>query len=211
MEDRIQKKKGIDYTYLYSGDKGERVCFMMPGIRYSVDRPILYYTTKLLLKSKIDVVQLDYSYGSEITSYENLIKIMVDDIKPVISDVLQNHDHQEIFMLGKSIGTVPIVEQFIRMTEFLNTKIILLTPLLNYDSFLKKLLKSKQKILIIIGDKDSHYREDKIYLLNDKMDNAQVKVIAGANHSLEIESGEVSKSIEILQFVLDRIDRFIKI
>lgn len=207
----LHNKKDIDYTRLWTGDKSQRVCFMLPGIGYSVDRPLLYYSTQLLLENEFEVVQTNYSYSSGITTYEELRQTVINNVKPILLETLQNNSYKEIVILGKSIGTVPIVEEFIHMRELESSKVVLLTPLLDNESSVNNLTKLRQKALVVIGDKDRHFCQDKIAMLKEKTPTAEFVVIKGANHSLEIESANTFKNIEILRFVLERIENLINL
>lgn len=205
----LREKKGLDFKRLWTSNHRQKICFVFPGNNYSVDMPLLYYSTKLLLDNEFEVVHTYYSYGSEIETYDELKQKMVEDISPILLGILQEKSYREILLLGKSIGTVPIVEEFTRMEELENSKAVLLTPLLNYKSFIEKLMNTGQKSLIVIGNSDYHYEQDKIKMLKEKMLKTEMTIIEGANHSLEIESGNTFKNLEILSTVLKQIEKLI--
>lgn len=205
----LREKKGLDFKRLWTSNQRQKICFIFPGNNYSVDMPLLYYSTKLLMDNEFEVVHTNYSYGSEIGTYDELKQKMVEDISPILLEILQEKLYEEILLLGKSIGTVPIVEEFTLMEELKNSKVVLLTPLLNYESFTEKLMNTGQKSLIVIGNRDYHYEQDKIKMFKENILKTEMTIIDGANHSLEIESGSTFKNLEILLFVLKQIEKLI--
>lgn len=205
----LREKKGLDFKRQWTSNQRQKICFIFPGSNYSVDMPLLYYSTKLLLDNEFEVVHTNYSHGSEIGTYDELKQKMVEDISPILLGILQEKSYQEILLLGKSIGTIPIVEEFTQMEDLKNSKVVLLTPLLNYKSFIEKLMKTGQQSLIVIGNSDYHYKQDKIKILKEKMLKTEITIIDGANHSLEIESGSTYKNLEILLSIMKRIEKLI--
>jgi hypothetical protein len=64
----------------------------------------------VMLQNKIDIVHIHYSYDEQIMkkTIEEITKIMMDDINPVILEVLKNGQYNDTIFLGKSLGTIPI-------------------------------------------------------------------------------------------------------
>lgn len=111
---------------------------MFSGSGYNYDKPLFYYATMLMLEKKIDVVHIYYSYDEQVMNkpIEEVTKVMMDDINPVINEVLKNEQYSKSMFLGKSLGTIPIANDLMKKEEFTQSKMIVLTPLLNFDSIL---------------------------------------------------------------------------
>ncbi|MFF2753632.1 alpha/beta hydrolase [Psychrobacillus sp. NPDC058041] len=198
----------ISYTHIETGSK--TICFMFSGSGYNYDKPLFYYATMKMLQNKIDIVHIHYSYGEHIlkTTLEEISKTMVDDITPVILDVLKNGQYDETIFLGKSIGTIPIANHFMKRNEFSNSKMILLTPLLNYDSIFNSILNSEHQGLLVIGDKDHHFDSNQIeQLSNSKL---KIEVIQNAIHSLDIVDSDTTNSILTLSRVVEKLEETLK-
>jgi hypothetical protein len=93
---------------------------------------------------------------------------------------------------------------------YLNTKMILLTPLIEYESIFETLLKCTHLSLIVIGDKDKHFIPGKIKALEYK-NNLQIEKIPNANHALDIETFKTIPSIMMLEKVMKRLNSFLKL
>ncbi|WP_141430434.1 alpha/beta hydrolase [Bacillus sp. 03113] len=205
----IINEKKVPYTHIENG--GPVVCFMFSGAGYTYEKPLFYYSTMTMLHNGYDVVHIHYSYGQDIfnLSLEDITKIIINDVKPIIAEVLKNNQYQEIVFLGKSLGTIPIIDCLMKSDKYMNSKMILLTPLLKYDSIFESLLTSNDSILLVIGEKDHHYISSKIEAIENKA-NIIVEKVPNANHSLDIEPFNTFMSITAVEMVMKRLDEFLK-
>ncbi|CAM3797445.1 alpha/beta hydrolase [Mesobacillus zeae] len=199
--------KAISYTHIEMGSK--TICFMFSGSGYNYDKPLFYYATMVMLQNKIDIVHIHYSYGEYFLkkSLEEVSKTMMDDINPVISEVLKNGQYNETIFLGKSLGTIPIANDLMKRNEFSNSKMILLTPLLKFDSIFDSILNSEHQGLLIIGDKDPHFNLNQIDQLSSS--NLKIEVVQNANHHLDIGEFETTNSILALSRVMEKLQEAI--
>ncbi|MCM3734964.1 alpha/beta hydrolase [Bacillus cytotoxicus] len=200
--------KTIRYTHIENGSK--TICFMFQGSGYNYDKPLFYYSKMVMLQNEIDIVQIHYSYDEQMMKkpIEELTKIMMDDINPVILDVLKNGQYNNSIFLGKSLGTIPIANDLMKREEFLESKMILLTPLINYDSIFDSILNSQHQGLFIIGDKDHYYNSNQIDEL--RKSNLEVDVVQNAKHSLDIGEFETTDSILALSRVMGKIQEIVR-
>lgn len=187
------------------------ICFMFSGSSYNYDKPLFYYATMTMLQNKIDVVHIHYSYGEHLlkTTLKEISKTMVDDINPVILDVLKNGQYDETIFLGKSLGTIPIANDLMKRNEFSKSKMILLTPLLKFDSIFDSILNSEHQGLLVIGDKDPHFNSNKIEQLSNS--NLKIEIVQDANHSLDIEEFHTTNSILALSRIVEKLQEALKI
>lgn len=200
--------KAISYTHIESGSK--TICFMFSGSGYNYDKPLFYYATMTMLHNKIDIVHIHYSYGVHLLkkSLEEITKTMMDDVNPVIFDILKNGRYNETIFLGKSLGTIPITNDLMKRDEFLKSKMILLTPLLKFDSIFDSILNSQHKGLLVIGDKDPHYNSNQIDQLSKT--NLKIDVVHNANHHLDVGAFETTNSILALSKVLEKLQETVR-
>ncbi|PFV72424.1 alpha/beta hydrolase [Bacillus sp. AFS059628] len=200
--------KVIRYTHIEKGSN--TVCFMFSGSGYNYDKPLFYYATMLMLENKIDVVHIHYSYDGQLMEkpMEEITKIMMDDINPIMNEVIQNEQYNHTMFLGKSLGTIPIANDFMKREEFLKSKMILLTPLLSFDSIFDSVLHSHHEGILVIGDKDHHYNADQIDQLY-KM-NLQIEVVKNANHSVNVGEYETENSIEAIANIIEKLKEVIR-
>ncbi|PED09612.1 alpha/beta hydrolase [Bacillus pseudomycoides] len=200
--------KVIRYTHIETGSK--TICFMFSGSGYNYDKPLFYYSTMVMLQNKIDIVHIHYSYDERIMkkTIEEITKIMIDDINPVILDVLKNGQYTNSIFLGKSLGTIPIANDLMKRDEFLKSKMILFTPLINFDSIFDSILHSHHQGLLVIGDKDHYYNANQIDQLSKS--NVTIDIIQNANHSLNVGEFETTNSILAVSRVMEKLQETVR-
>ncbi|WP_053361000.1 hypothetical protein [Bacillus sp. FJAT-27251] len=205
----VIKSKEVPYTYIENGS--QRVCFMFSGIGYTYDKPILYYSTMTMLQNNYDVVHFHYSYGENILKLplEEITTIISNEVNPIVSGILANKQYEEKVFLGKSLGTIPIINGFMRNHRYMNSKMVLLTPLLKFDSIFETLLNSNHSAFITIGEKDPHYSPDKVQAFENKT-NIKIQTVSNANHSLDLDPFDTLLSISALEEVMKSLGEFLK-
>ncbi|HDR8156920.1 TPA: alpha/beta hydrolase [Bacillus cereus] len=200
--------KVIRYTHIEKGSS--RICFMFSGSGYNYDKPLFYYATMLMLENKIDVVHIHYSYDEQVMNktMEEVTKVMMDDINPVINEVLKDEQYNETMFLGKSLGTIPIANDLMKREEFAQSKMILLTPLLTFDTIFDSILHSRHEGFLVIGDKDHQYNADQIDQLYKT--NLQIEVVKNANHSVNVGGYETENSIEAIAKIIGELKEVVR-
>ncbi|CAM4241443.1 alpha/beta hydrolase [Bacillus wiedmannii] len=200
--------KVIRYTHIEKGSN--TICFMFSGSGYNYDKPLFYYATMLMLENKIDVVHIHYSYDEQVMNklMEEVTKIMMDDINPVMKEVLKGEQYNHTIFLGKSLGTIPIANDLMKREDFLQSKMILLTPLLTFDSIFESILHSRHEGLLVIGDKYHQYNADQIDRLHKT--NLQIEVVKNANHSVNVGEYETENSIEATAKIIEKLKEVVR-
>ena len=201
--------KVTHYTHIEKGSS--TVCFMFSGSGYNYDKPLFYYATMLMLEHKIDVVHIHYSYDGQLMNQpmEEVTKIMMDDINPIMKAVLKGEQYSKSMFLGKSLGTIPIANDLMKREEFSQSKMILLTPLLTFNSIFDSILHSRHEGLLVIGDKDHQYNVDQINQLYKT--NLRIDVVKNANHSLNIGEFETENSITVIAKMIRKLEEIITV
>ena len=202
-----KSNRAIQYTHIEKGSKV--ICFMFSGAGYTYDKPLFYYSTMLMLKNKIDVVHIHYSYNENERNLpmNEFTKLMVEDVDSVVKDVLEKGIYSETIFLGKSLGTIPVIAKYGKDNNYSNSKVILLTPLLKIDMFYEGILGSINETFLVIGKNDDHYVQNKITKLKERP-NLMIKIINNANHSLDVEPFNTSESIKSLSEIMDSLNDF---
>ncbi|MFB4161144.1 alpha/beta hydrolase [Geomicrobium sp. JSM 1781026] len=190
---QTKAERSIDYTHVQNGMKG--ICFMFSGLGYTYDKPLFHYASMLMKQKQIDFVHIEYSYSPELfeSDFETILEEMMNDVSPVVDDILREGHYQETIFLGKSIGTIPLIGGLLEDERFHNAKWIALTPLVKLEPLKESLLATKNRSLLVIGDQDPHYDEKIVQQLQG---SHQVNVVSHADHSLEVE--DTATSLQIL-------------
>lgn len=183
-----------------------KICFILSGTGYTYDKPILYYATQLMVEKGYDVIQIHYSFEKDLfaQSDEMISQTIYELVNQVVITQLREVSYKEIAFIGKSLGTIPIVNHYMQQDFHMPVKFMSLTPVLSINRLYMNLKQSKYHSLVIIGSSDPHYDPEKITSLA----NHQIVVMPDANHSLEVEK-DVMKSLQVLKQSIEAIGLFV--
>lgn len=189
--------------FAMSTDKtAPKLAVIFPGIGYTVDKPLLYYS-----------IQLARHYGYQIKSisYESLpgnIKGNSEKMKQAFNiafkqteQLLKDLDwssYGEILFISKSIGTV-IASAYISKYNLV-AKSILFTPLTETFQF------SLSGAIVFHGTSDPWAKTPSICTLAEQKE-VPVFLIENANHSLETE--DILNNLSILRTTMEHVKHFI--
>ena len=189
--------------HLAAADKtAPKLAVIFPGIGYTADKPLLYYTSRLARKHGYQIQTV--SYG---TLPEN-VKGDPEKIKQAFDLALEQterslgsidwNSYGSILFISKSIGTV--ISSAYASRHDLTVKSILFTPLA--ETFSLPLAGS----IAFHGTADPWAETDSIQKLAAQKD-VPLFLTQNANHSLE--TGDVLTDIFILKTTMERVQRFI--
>lgn len=204
----------IAYSLIQRNEhRSQAIAFFCPGASYLFDKPLLHYSTMLMLHQQIDIVHIDYAYGRENLAFwelplEGRSLWMQEDVQAVVSQVLAEHEYGQVIFLGKSIGTLPIVEGLLSSPAHDEAVAILLTPLLTGESLAKSLLQVNQTIFLAIGTNDHYYDATVIQNLQRNKPHVHLHLVPEANHALEI-GFDPDASLACLQGVMKAMQTFL--
>ncbi len=190
-------------------ETSKHLAVVFPGLGYNADMPLLYYTTEVLIKQGMDVLQLRYNYQTD--SFQSLnqeaqSQKIITDCSAAYAAVRKQRNYTRMTLVGKSLGTLPLGHLLARQPELESTSFIWLTPLFNNEYLRKQITPIKHRALFVIGTKDLHYNTD---VLNDveSKTGGESLVIEGANHSLEVEN--VAESVSVMQQYVRKLSAFL--
>ncbi|OXS70058.1 hypothetical protein B1B04_19370 [Lysinibacillus sp. KCTC 33748] len=205
MKIKPRKEQYNDIPYHHFDNKSDRVCFMFSGTGYTYEKPLLYYSTELMLELGYDVVQVCYTFDSQQFEQEpEAISAMVyNAANPIVEYILSTKSYTEAVYIGKSLGTLPITDFYMQRMSSVPSRYVLLTPLLTLDHVMKNLL-GKQAFLAI-GTADPHYSKERLGLLS----SFELTIVENADHSLEIKNHTV-ESVILCQSLLTKLTAYLQ-
>ena len=208
----IKNDTSIPNTYFRQEKKSDRLSLILPGLNYSCDMPLLYYSAQVMLAAGADVVQVKYDYTQtkprHASSLTERFSQMKEDVTQIAQVALRQRDYQQLTLIGKSLGTLAIPYLLGADLPVQPQTSIFLTPILNELLPALPLIQQCAHTFYVIGTQDHYY--DKELITQFKTENQDhFLIIEGANHSLEI-SGKIMHSLSELELLVERIDRFIK-
>ncbi|MEB2302074.1 hypothetical protein LAV72_20930 [Lysinibacillus xylanilyticus] len=205
MKIKLRKEQYNDVLYNYFDNESDRVCFMFSGTGYTYEKPLLYYSTELMLELGYDVVQVCYTFDSQQFEQEpEAISAMIyNAANPIVEYILSAKSYTEAVYIGKSLGTLPITDFYMQRVSSVPSRYVLLTPLLSLDHVMKNLL-GKQAFLAI-GTADPHYSKERLGLLSSH----ELVTVENADHSLEITNHTV-ESVILCQSLLTELKAYLQ-
>ena len=181
-----------------------RLAVFFPGIGYTQDKPLLYYSRRIAAECGYDIRILSYSgfpekIRGDRRKMEASFRIALSQSEEMLSD-LDLTSFEDVLFVGKSLGTIAAAK--IASESAAKIRQIMYTPL--EDTFLFQV----RNAIAFTGAADPWVGMDnsRISLLCRER-NIPCFVIPGANHSLE--SKDLLADLEHLQMVLRETRKFI--
>ena len=182
--------------------ESKKLAVIIPGIGYTKDKPILYYSSKLLKESGYEILDITFSGMPEgIFKDDNLkllaVKLAYEQITEQLSD-MNFSEYEDVVFVGKSLGTI-IAAKYVSDNN-INAKQIWYTPLEKTFSF------DSKNVLAFIGNADPW---SDINAIRSEAEKCGVDLVEyeACNHSLE--SGDILKDITTLEDSLRKVWDFI--
>jgi hypothetical protein len=202
----------VPNTYFRQESETKHLTLILPGLNYTCDMPLLYYSAQVMLSAKADVVQVKYDYtgissGRSASTLTEKYKAMREDLSMISRLAMEHRSYQQLTVIGKSLGTLGIPYLFQAGLALQPTTCIFLTPILKELIPWADLIRKSPKTLFAIGTNDPYYDTGLISEFRTfHPDN--FLIVEGVNHSMEFEAKPI-QSMKVLNTVIDRIQRFI--
>lgn len=180
-----------------------KICVLFPGLGYTTELPLLYYSGKMTLKLGYELVRLNYHDlpGNVKGNREKMLETF-NIASAQVADQLKDIDwykYDEILFIGKSIGTA-VAANYGKVMG-LKVSYVFLTPLV--ETFLYT---TPSTGIAFHGNADPWAETDKLIKVCNENDTP-VHIYEGANHSLE--TGNIVRDIEIASDVMKKIQDYI--
>ncbi len=177
---------------------GERIVVLFPGIGYTCDKPLLYYSGKLAYSLGWEVLPVPYNgFPPKVRGdHEKLaqsMEIALAQTEDMLKDINWSQ-YQQILFVSKSIGTVVAVTY--ANTHQIPCRHILFTPVA--ETFAQQI----PDAISFHGTADPWAETSRIMSLCEAS-NVPLFTTEGANHSLE--TGDALRDIANLECVMQRV------
>ena len=189
--------------HLAAADKtAPKLAVIFPGIGYTADKPLLYYTSRLARKHGYQIQTVSYgtlpeNVKGDPEKMKQAFDLALEQTERSLGSIDWN-SYGSILFISKSIGTV--ISSAYASRHDLTVKSILFTPLAETFSF------PLAGSIAFHGTADPWAETDSIRKLAAQKD-APLFLTQNANHSLE--TGDVLTDIFILKTTMERVQRFI--
>jgi hypothetical protein len=202
------RNQNISYTHLQQEIGTRSLAIILPGLGYSVQAPLLHFSTGIFLNKSFDVFHVKYQYNDGFydgLSRKELTEAIQTDAKAAIDLAIEGRAYENFCLIGKSLGTTALSSE-LKRGLFSQAKVIWLTPLLQREDVFESMMNSENKGLCFIGENDSCYIEERFSQLSNHPALVS-RLIPNANHSLEYDSNPVG-SLDLLKEIMKEIENF---
>lgn len=189
--------------------KTKKCAVIFPGVGYSTDRPLLYYSAKLAKEAGWDVRAVGYpefksAAISDMRRDQARRERAFDQALNSVQGQLQAFpDYDGYLLIGKSIGTILAAHLAAGTFQRKTVHHIFYTPLKETFDFARDGCG-----IAFYGDADPWVGRETV-VTGAKARHLPLTVYAGANHSLE--TGDVLHDLDTLKDVMRRTDNYIQI
>jgi hypothetical protein len=200
----------VQNVFIQQKEPTGKLALVYPGLRYSSDKPLLYYTTEVLLARGYDVLQLWANYGlpefQSLSQAEKSIQL-IEDGKALLHSGLQASTYSNLVMVGKSLGTLTMAFILGEDLQIPTLMTVWFTPLFHIPQVSQVVLGLSGPAFIAGSDVDPTFESGAVSQLKS-LPNIKTQVIEGADHSLEIP-GEPLRSTQILHSLMANLTDFL--
>ena len=183
-----------------------RLAVIFPGIGYTADKPLLYYSRRIAADHGYEICIMNYSgFPAKVKGdrkrMEESFGIALRQAEAVLSGI-DLARYEDILFIGKSIGTIVAANIASRISEKGRIRLILYTPL--EDTFVF----SFGEAVAFTGEDDPWTGKEKSPIFGICEERGiPCSLIAQANHSLE--SDNVFMDLKELYRIMKETERFI--
>ena len=204
------REEHVPNTFFQNDSEASHLAMVLPGMGYTCQMPLLYYPSKLLREMGADVLWVEYAYNHradyQALSEEAREQWLFADVTAASRTALAQRAYKEITVIGKSIGTLGMMQLLAHEWDLIEAKALWLTPLLKREQLRHVLRHHTGNSLTIIGSADPHY--DAKWISEMRLAPVhQLLVVDDANHSVEVT--DTLKSVEIMGQVMRRMQDFL--
>ena len=184
--------------------QSRKLAVFFPGIGYTVDKPLLYYSRKIAASAGYDIKLLPYTgFPDKVRGDKERMRescqIALKQAEEMLVDV-DFDDYDELLFVGKSVGTIVAAEIASRIRK--SVRFVLYTPVEETFGF------PISDAIVFTGGNDPWVGKEKSRiseLCREK--GIPCTVLPSANHSLE--TGDPQADVASLQMIMKKTDEFI--
>jgi len=204
------KGKPVQNKFFQQKSNAESLALVFPGLRYSCDKPLLHYTTELLLARGLDVLQLWADYTKP--DYQSLSQgdqsqHMLEDGQALIEAGNKAGSYKNFLLAGKSLGSLTMTLLFRENSDLHKETSIWFTPLFYLAPVAQAVLSSTGPTFVAGSDADHTFDPEAVLKIKSKI-NITTHVINDADHSLEIP-GDLLGSLRVITQLMNSLASFI--
>jgi pimeloyl-ACP methyl ester carboxylesterase len=211
----ISGYRGEDVPNHFFRQEGEadHLAIVLPGLGYSADMPLLFFTVSHLVDLGAEILQVEYPY-SQCADYRTLDaderqRWLIADTVAACRVALGQRRYRRITLVGKSLGTRAMAHLLAHDETFADATTIWFTPVWHESPVRDAILATRQRALVVIGTADPHY-DTTLAAATRAALNGELMIVAEADHGMEIE-GDMLRSIAVLDEAMRAVVRVLAV
>lgn len=186
-----------------ASDRAKRIACLFPGIGYTCDKPLLYYSWKMLRGMGWEVVPVPYSgfpdkVKGDPVKMKQCAEMALEQAEEILAGIRWD-EYAEILFVGKSVGTV-VAAAFARRRG-LRCRQILFTPV-------EAAFRYAEPGAIAFHGTADPWADTKAIEKSCREKGIPLFETEGANHSLE--TGDIDRDIRELRKVMKAVGEFVE-
>lgn len=185
----------------------KKIAVIFPGIGYTAQKPLLYYTASAAQDEDYQLLKLDY--GEDIHTFrgrkEEELKPLIEKAQERVKKQLEIIDwgqYEQILFLSKSIGTV--IACWIEKELGIKAKHCLLTPIPLTIPYLEEV-----DGLFFAGTKDPYIKKKMIEKAAKDYPQKTGEIFKDCNHSLE-RPGHTAANVKNVKKVVKKLKKMLR-
>ena len=196
----MQDGRPLPHTF-YEGDGGG-LLVVLPGLHYGPDGPVLYHLAKQLQGSGWDTLGLTYGFQAAMAfPWTDHAGETLAECGAALGQVLGRRTYSRVGIVGKSLGTILLVQLCTQGLVPDSARVAHLTPPLGNPAFDAAFTETRQPAYIAIGTRDSFYDETALRSAIGKRP-AYLRILEGADHGLDV-TGDLSATLRAVGQVVE--------
>ena len=202
----------VPNRFLRHDGETSHLAILLPGLGYTCDMPLFYYSENLLTDAGADLLRVEYAYGRrsdfhDLPAPERRRWLLADAVAAYRTGLAQRR-YDALTLVGKSLGTLAMGHLLTAESPPVGTvRAVWLTPLLRQDDLRRQIGRYAGPSLFAIGTNDPHH--DPAHL--DEVRAAtggETVVVPGADHGLDIRGDPVA-SVRAVEQVVRALQAFL--
>jgi predicted alpha/beta hydrolase family esterase len=203
----------VPNTFYKHRENHKHLAILLPGMGYTCQMPLLYYTTGLLLEQEANVFRVEYNYSQNEKflnlPYEEKEKWLLEDVQAALQTIFGAQEYEKVTLIGKSLGTLAMAHLLRQHEKLQQADAVWLTPLFQDEEVVDMMVQCHQRSLYVTGTVDSCYVKENLEKVRNSTKGEQL-AIKNADHSLEIK-GNILDSARVMEKVLATTKAFLNL
>jgi len=203
----LKMHDGRPLPHTFHETEGKGLLVVLPGLHYGPDGPVLYLLAKEMQAAGWDTLGLSYGFQAAMSfPWTDHAAGTLAECRAALAEAASQRPYDRKAVVGKSLGTVLLVQLCLQGAIAESTAVAHLTPPIGSPAFDTGFVETRQPAYLAIGSRDSYYDEDAVRSLAGKR-QVWLRVLPGADHGLDV-AGDLQATLGVVGQVVKDVAEF---